>query len=322
MNNNTKIWVAVAISLILIGIIIFGGVMMAFKGDFSKLSTVKYVTNTYPIDSEFADISIDTKTADTVFALSEDNTCKVVCRDQENIEYVVAVKDGVLSVSLKDQRKWYEHISIMSFESAKITVYLPKTEYGKLSVKGSTCDITVPADFRFDDISIETNTGDVEELASATNNIEIKTTTGHIKSNNISAKNVSFTVTTGDITASLVDCADVFTSRVSTGKMTLTEIKCNKLSTIGSTGDTFLKNVIANAKLYAKRSTGDIRLEKCDAGEILIETDTGDVKGSLLTEKVFIVETDTGSINVPKTTNGGRCEITTDTGDIKINIVK
>jgi DUF4097 and DUF4098 domain-containing protein YvlB len=104
--------------------------------------------------------------------------------------------------------------------------------------------------------------------------------------------------------------------------MTLTEIKCNKLSTSGSTGDTFLKNVIANEKLYAKRSTGDIRLEKCDAGEILIETDTGDVKGSLLTEKVFIVETDTGSINVPKTTNGGRCEITTDTGDIKINIVK
>ena len=102
--------------------------------------------------------------------------------------------------------------------------------------------------------------------------------------------------------------------------MTLVGVKCNKFSTSGSTGDTLLKNVIANEKLYAKRSTGDIRIEKCDAGEIFIETDTGHVKGTLLTDKVFIVETDTGSINVPKTTSGGRCEITTDTGDIKISI--
>ena len=103
--------------------------------------------------------------------MSDDGKCKVVCRDQEKIEYVVSVNDGVLSVSVKDQRKWYEHITIMSFESAKITVYLPKTEYGKLSVKGSTCDIMIPADFSFDDVKIETSTGDVEELASATNNI-------------------------------------------------------------------------------------------------------------------------------------------------------
>ena len=56
------------------------------------------------------------------------------------------------------------------------------------------------------------------------------------------------------------------------------------------------------------------------AAEILIKTDTGDVKGSLLSEKVFVVQTDTGSIDVPKTVSGGRCEITTDTGDIKISL--
>ena len=51
-----------------------------------------------------------------------------------------------------------------------------------------------------------------------------------------------------------------------------------------------------------------------------ITTDTGNVKGSLLSEKVFIVSTDTGKKQVPNTITGGRCEITTDTGDIIISI--
>jgi len=40
----------------------------------------------------------------------------------------------------------------------------------------------------------------------------------------------------------------------------------------------------------------------------------------LLTDKVFITKTDTGSINVPDSITGGRCEIKTDTGDIKITV--
>ena len=68
------------------------------------------------------------------------------------------------------------------------------------------------------------------------------------------------------------------------------------------------------------RDTGDIDLEDCDADEIFIVTDTGDVKGTLLSEKVFITKTDTGDVNVPNSISGGRCEITTDTGDINISL--
>lgn len=46
----------------------------------------------------------------------------------------------------------------------------------------------------------------------------------------------------------------------------------------------------------------------------------GNVKGTLLTNKVFITHTDTGRVNVPKTVTGGKCEINTDTGNIKIDI--
>ena len=68
-----------------------------------------------------------------------------------------------------------------------------------------------------------------------------------------------------------------------------------------------------------KVSTGDIKLDKSDAAEIFIKTSTGNVTGTLLTEKVFITQTSTGNIKVPKSIKGGRCEITTSTGNIKIN---
>lgn len=58
----------------------------------------------------------------------------------------------------------------------------------------------------------------------------------------------------------------------------------------------------------------------CDAETICVNTDTGSVTGTLLTDKVFIIETDTGSVDVPKSITGGRCEITTDTGNIRITI--
>ena len=54
--------------------------------------------------------------------------------------------------------------------------------------------------------------------------------------------------------------------------------------------------------------------------EVFITTDTGNVDGSFLTDKVVLTQTDTGDVDVPKLTSGGRCEITTDTGDISISI--
>ena len=57
---------------VLIGCIIFAGVMTMLRWDFSKLSTVKYETNSHEISETFHAISIKTDTADIIFALSDD----------------------------------------------------------------------------------------------------------------------------------------------------------------------------------------------------------------------------------------------------------
>ena len=135
-----------------------------------------------------------------------------------------------------------------------------------------------------------------------------------------SAESMDFSVSTGDINIKNANSKDKINIKVSTGHAELTDVNCGNLETKGSTGDIYLKNVIASKDFHIERSTGNIKFDGCDATEIFIKTDTGHIKGGLLSEKVFIARSDTGKIDVPKTATGGRCEVETDTGDIKINI--
>lgn len=113
-------------------------------------------------------------------------------------------------------------------------------------------------------------------------------------------------------------CKGDVSVNVSTGKANLTDISCKNLTSSGSTGNLSLNNVIAEEMMSVKRSTGDISVKDCDAAEIYMKTSTGSVFGNFLSDKVFVTDTGTGSVNVPETVTGGKCEIKTSTGDIKI----
>lgn len=319
MSKGVKIWLIVAASLVLIGAIIFVGVMGVLEWNFSSLSTTKYVTNEYEISDSYKNIKVVTNTADITFIPSE-NT-KIICYEQANVKHSVSVKDNTLYIEVNDMRKWYEHIGIY-WKTQKITVYIPACEYGTLTVKGDTGDTQIPKGFKFESIDISQSTGDVNCLASANGDVKIKTSTGAIKVENITAGLLDLNVSTGDVLTSDIECAGDVLLSTSTGKAIIQNIRCNDIISTGDTGDITLNNVIAAEKFSVERSTGDVKLDGCDASELIIKTDTGDVKGILLSDKIFLTESDTGSIKVPETTSGGKCKITTDTGDIKIEIKK
>ena len=321
MSKGIKIWLIIAACLIVVGAIIFTGVMTVLKWDFKKLSTAKYQTNTHNITDTFKNISVETDTADIDFVISDNDKISVVCKEQENLKHRVKVSNETLEIKLEDTRQWYEHIGI-NFSNTKITVYLPQGEYGDLKVKNSTGDIKIPKELAFKTIDIEGSTGHVTSQATAQNDIKIKLSTGDIKIENIVAYSLDLAVSTGRINVKNVNCEGDIKIKVTTGKVTLENTECKNLYSDGSTGDFTLENVKCSEKLTAKRTTGDVTLSLCDASEIFIKTDTGDVTGTLTSDKVFITSTDTGKVDVPKTVNGGRCEITTDTGDIKIKISK
>ncbi len=317
---KTKIWLIIATSFVLIGCVAFVGVMTMLGWDFTKLSTVKYETNTHEIAEAFQRISIQTDTSDIVFALSEDGKCRVVCYEKEKRKHTVSVQGDTLSIRAQKRRSWKDYIGF-NFKTPKITVYLPQAEYQSLLIDGSTGDIEMPNTFQFKNADISVNTGSVRFFASASERIKIKTDTGDICVENVQAGALDLSVSTGDVKALGIRCDGTMTVGVSTGDANLDDIVCKNFTSSGNTGDISLYHVIAEEKFSIERSTGDIFFDGCDAGEIFAKTDTGNITGSLLTSKVFIVEASTGRCRVPKTVTGGRCEIYTDTGDIQITVV-
>ncbi len=302
MSKKMVAWLIAATSLVVVGCVIFGGTMMLLNWDFTKLSTVKYETNEYTVEGEYQNISLVTDTAHIVLVPSETANTSVICYEQKNAKHTVTVKDGILAIEPENAKKWYEYIGV-NFASPKITVSIPRREYDALSVKVSTGDVEISHDFTFKSIDIVGSTGD-------------------IRLENVSADQLNLSVSTGKVTVADATCEGDMTVRVSTGKTNLTDVHCKNLMSSGNTGNVSLKNVIATEKYAIERSTGDVKLEQCDAAELFIKTDTGDVSGSLRTGKVFEATTDTGRVKVPKGTTGGKCEIITNTGNIKIDILR
>ena len=318
MIRSVKIWLVVASALVLTGIIIIGSVMTVLNWNFSKLTTSKIETTLHEISEDFSNIAVKTDTVGITFLPSEDGKCRVECYENVKANHSVTVSDGTLYINLENKRAWYDYI--MNFDSSKLSVYLPKTEYEALTVKNSTGNVTVSEDFSFSSADIALSTGNVSFSASTSGLVKIKTTTGRIDAKALTAGSMTLTASTGRMSLSDVKCDGDIALKVTTGKTLLSSVTCKNLTAEGSTGSLSLTDVAAAEKLTAKRSTGSVSLDGSDAKEISIKTDTGSVKGTLLSEKIFFAKSDTGRISVPKTTNGGKCEIETDTGNIIISI--
>ena len=302
------------------GIVLFSVAMWQAAFDFDKLSTGNYETNIYEITEDFTNLSLNTDTASIIFALSPDGKCKVECCEEEKAKHTVTVEGDTLTIQVTDNRQWYDHIGI-HFDSPKITVYLPKSAYTALSIHEGTGIVQLPTELSFESVDITSTTGSIDCAAAVSGVLKIKTSTGKISVENTSVGAAELSVTTGLVTVSKVKCLEDMNVHVSTGRANLTNIECKNLTSYGDTGDIFLKRVIANEKITVERSTGDVMFDDSDAGEILVETDTGDVTGNLLMAKVFAASSDTGRVSVPRSTVGaGRCEISTDTGDIIITV--
>lgn len=319
MKVRTVVILLIAVALVIIGALIFTAALFAVDFDFARLSNIKHETTTYTPVGDFESIIIEGVTDDVTFKPSADGI-SVVCHENEKIKHSVTVEDSTLRITVNDERKWYDHISFFGSGEESITVYLPEGEYSSLSVDITTGDVNVPGGFTFDTVKIDCTTGEVEYSADATTSLEIKATTGSIEVSDVKTGKMSLKVTTGDIEVNDVNVDGEIKIKHTTGEAELDSITCGSLVSEGATGDIVLERVIVENLLSVKTSTGDIIFEECDAGEISAKTTTGSVSGTLLSEKIFITDTSTGNVDVPKTATGGKCDITTTTGDIRIKV--
>ncbi len=294
--------------ILLAVILIAAGLVLGTVGlwdadfDFTKLSAQQLTANIHNIDEDFTKISIDTDISNVELALSKDGTCQVWCLEEVNYFHKVSVEEGALTITTQDDRKWYEHIGVRFADYHSITLWLPEEVYEELAITCSTADVKVAKDFHFDWADIRTSTGDIRWLGS---------------------------------------WVDTLSLEVSTGNITVKDTLCNNLDAKTTTGDIRLYTGGASKQLLAKTGTGDVIFNRFNARYMKVKTGTGDVTGTLLSKHQFFTHTNTGDIRVPASSSEptttmvysstgellatstiypGICEITTDTGDIRIDL--
>ena len=320
MKVKLIITIVVAAALIFIGIAVAacGFAMSGF--DIKKLTTDPEVTNYMTIDQDFNSIIIDATTADLKILPSTDGQCKIDLVERENLYFMPSVENGILTINEIDDRKWYEHIGI-GWSNMSITLYLPKEQYDSLTVELTTGKAQIDSGLEFDKVDVKATTGNVKCEAKVTESLEIKCTTGLIYASGADVDTIRLKASTGSIELCNSSCKGL-EIETTTGSIKLSEVSgTGDFDIEATTGKINLSDVVTEGDLTIEADTGDVIFKRCDAANLSITTDTGDVEGSLLSSKVFFYETDTGDVDLPRTDEGGKCNIETDTGDITVTIV-
>lgn len=301
MSRTAKIWLIIAGILV-----VLGPVMIACSLSFGGL---RFYTEEFEapvieeLGSTFDQIAVRTDITRVRLATADEGQCRIESIGTKNITHTVQAEDGTLVVRSSDNRTWYERLfaNPFVFRVPKITVYLPEETYRSLKVETHTGDVSVGGGLTFDNITVSGDTADFGCEAGVTNSLNIRLSTGNVR-----------------LTSPVTGSADITTS---TGEISVEGLRSpGNIFLSSDTGDISLADTIAGKTMRIESHTGDVRLDGCDADEIFIKTSTGDVEGTLLSEKTFIAESSTGEIHVPESRTGGRCEIKTSTGDIRIGL--
>lgn len=282
MKKSKKVAIIAAIVMLIVGSLISIGALVSLNFDFLKLNSGDFVTNTYTIDDDFSNIFVNGDVCDIRFVPAENNVCKVICNENDNIFYSVNVEENTLKITKYDESKWYEHIGIYFGSSADLTVYLPQKDYESLKIENASGNVNIDESFSFGSADITSVSGDIDFSANVTGQMNIFSVSGNINISGINCENVKVNTTSGDI--------------------------C-------------LSDLIANDGIACESISGEINLNSCDGENLNIKTTSGDVKCSLLSEKTFITDTVSGDINVPNSNSEEKCQISTVSGNIDISVI-
>ena len=273
--KKSTIWLIAATSLVLVGSIIFAGVMTMLKWNFRKLSTDQYETNTYNITDAFTNLSMDVTTADVVFAPSADGTVSVVCYEKTKMKHTVAVEGDTLTIQVENQ-KWYRNIGI-HMGGPKITIYLPAGTYGALAVKATTGDVTIPKDFSFASAVVGVTTGDITCSANVTGDMTLRITTGNVNLSEVTCRNLTATGTSGNITLKSVIAAETFAIKCVTGNVTFKSCDAATLQVKVTTGN--ITGTLLTPKVFdAHVTTGHVDIPpSIEGGSCKLSATTGNI---------------------------------------------
>ena len=308
-------------SILLVAGLILGVVGLTLNGfDFEEMNTMKRIQNTYVIEDAFSHIAIEASIAKIEIVPATDGICRVDCEEKDKLYFTVSVSGDTLCIDLVNGTKWYDFIGVNA-GNVSATVYLPESAYASLSIKNSTGTASVASGFTFGSATIKSTTGSLRFSGNVTGDLNAKLSTGTLTLTDAAVGgNLTMESSTGSIKISSVSVGGTLNVETDTGSVKMNTVTCATLEMKYETGSVTLTDVLASEKMEIDGSTGSLRFERADAPTIKVDTSTGSVRGTLRSEKIFYAKSSTGSVNVPRGTQGGICEIETRTGSIDITI--
>ena len=280
----------------------------------------KFEAKHYTAQTLFQNIVIEDDTTNINILPSNDGICKIDYMESKQTTYEINVSENTLSIKLIDNTSWYHNL--FNFGSISINIYLPQADYQNLTIDTTTGNVNVSQALSFNDVKIDLSTGNASVKSAVSGELSIHTSTGNVTVGNASPTSVTLQTSTGNISATAIHTSGTFYAKSTTGNQSYTDVSCQSSQLQTSTGNIRMVNLVSADHLKASTSTGNIFFDNCDAATLDVDTVTGNVNGTLRTPKIIYATSDTGKISIPHLTEGGLCEITTDTGNIKISIVE
>ena len=333
------------IALIVAGGLMLGGIGIGAAALASSAFNIENMTaeeermeETFNITESFKNIRVDADSCDVKYHHATDGKARVDVSVHKGIEYSVGVDNDTLKIDIRDERK----ITIFTFTSPKVDVYLPENEYAEFRTEGHSGNVEVENGFLFDTASISLTSGNIRFSSDVKGNLDLNAKSGNVSCEDINASNTRIEATSGNIRVTDLNTTEVFAKNTS-GNINLSNIKAETVKVDGNSGNTIIEgaqiakdltttrtsggtrfiDVVVGGELNAKTSSGNIHLEGCDAAVLELHASSGIINAELLTNKEITAHSSSGIVTLPGDDAGeknGTLNAETSSGNIKISV--
>lgn len=333
MKSSVKKWFIAAGIMIAAGIIICAGIFIASGFKISAFNTskerVKKEENI--IKNNIVNLYLETSSSEVILkkAAGKDYI-SVTYYENEDITFDfvdTGDTDGTLKIIEKDNRKWYQMI-VMNFDiqDTPLIVEVPEDKWEEISVNTSSGDILIDR-INCNELNADTSSGEIKaNNLSATTEVSFDTSSGDIDISNVSSESVSIDTSSGETHISDITNLTDMNVESSSGDISIKKsVMKNQIVINTSSGETEISDVSAN-DIIINSNSGDVELSKADASDYKIETSSGEVCGTIKGDDntvSFITDTSSGDVSVPSPSKGEKTfSAYTSSGDIEISFSK
>lgn len=321
-----KILIASA-SVTAAGLILLLGLFIKIKFDPKKLNDVPQKITVHDFDSEFTGIYVETEDADVRFVISENNKTTVTCIN-ETKDDIFAISNSNLTVkSVKKKKTGTVANPVIDFRednAADITIALPAKSIGDFAVITKNGTVEAEDYFLFETVnaSLSTENGEIHYGVGTTGQCFIENKGGKIFIENLQCDSIDTRIEAGEVHLDSLELKGKLNIESKKGEVYIDGVKCDSFNAVSESCNLDIKDFHSEVNIVAETESGNMKIRHSDTNVIRIKTVSGDVDASFESPKIYTVTSKSGTVNTPDSLSGGMCDIYSDSGDIRIKIVK